>query len=176
MARLDANKFETPTPVQAGCIPPALEGRDVLATAQTGTGKTLGYLIPIVESLQKDEGRGALALIVLPTRELAMQVEDAFKTIRPNSRQSVALVVGGMNERPQLDAIRRGARLKITSSASWCGSTKSKCWCWTRLTGCSIWASSQPLHGSRPRCRPCIRRFATRRPSRARSKRWRINI
>ena len=53
MARLNANKFETPTPVQAGCIPPALEGRDVLATAQTGTGKTLGFLIPIMEMLQK---------------------------------------------------------------------------------------------------------------------------
>ena len=68
MARLDANKFVTPTPVQAGCIPPALEGRDVLATAQTGTGKTLGYLIPIVEMMQKAEGKGAQALICLPTR------------------------------------------------------------------------------------------------------------
>ena len=58
MARLDANNFEIPTPVQAGCIPPALEGRDVLATAQTGTGKTLGFLIPIVEMLQKTQGRG----------------------------------------------------------------------------------------------------------------------
>ena len=53
MARLNANNFVTPTPVQAGCIPPALEGRDVLATAQTGTGKTLSFLIPIVEMLQK---------------------------------------------------------------------------------------------------------------------------
>src|SRR5208282_2611248 len=77
LARLDQNKFETPTPVQAGCIPPALEGRDILATAQTGTGKTLGFLIPIVEMMQKNEARGpaAHALILLPTRELAMQVE-----------------------------------------------------------------------------------------------------
>jgi ATP-dependent RNA helicase RhlE len=115
MARLDANKFEIPTPVQAACIPPALEGHDVLATAQTGTGKTLGYLIPIIESLLKDEGKGAHALVVLPTRELAMQVEEAFKTVRSNSRQTVALVVGGMNERPQLDAIRRGARLIVAT-------------------------------------------------------------
>jgi len=82
MARLNANKFEIPTPVQAGCIPPALEGRDVLATAQTGTGKTLGFLIPIVEQMQKAETRGAQALILLPTRELAMQVEKAFRAIR----------------------------------------------------------------------------------------------
>ena len=116
MARLDANKFETPTPVQAGCIPPALEGRDVLATAQTGTGKTLGFLIPIVEMLQRTEDMNAAqALILLPTRELAMQVEKAFIAIRTSSQQTVALVVGGMAERSQLDAIRRGARLIVAT-------------------------------------------------------------
>jgi ATP-dependent RNA helicase RhlE len=115
MARLDANKFEIPTPVQAGCIPPALEGRDVLATAQTGTGKTLGFLIPIVEMLQKTEGRGAHALILLPTRELAMQVETAFRTIRSSNSQTVALVVGGMSEGAQLETIRRGARLIVAT-------------------------------------------------------------
>jgi ATP-dependent RNA helicase RhlE len=110
MARLNANKFETPTPVQAGAIPPALEGRDVLATAQTGTGKTLSFLIPIIEQLQKADTRGAQALILLPTRELAMQVEKAFRAIRTNSSQTVALVVGGLAEGSQLEAIRRGAR------------------------------------------------------------------
>ena len=115
MARLNANKFETPTPVQAGAIPPALEGRDVLATAQTGTGKTLSFLIPIVEMLQKAEGRGAHALIVLPTRELAMQVEKSFRTVRSSQSQSVALVVGGMAEQAQLDAIRRGARVIVAT-------------------------------------------------------------
>ena len=115
MARLDANKFEIPTPVQAGAIPPALEGRDVLATAQTGTGKTLSFLIPIVEMLQKTEGRGAHALILLPTRELAMQVETAFRAIRSSSSQTVALVVGGMSEGAQLEAVRRGARIIVAT-------------------------------------------------------------
>jgi ATP-dependent RNA helicase RhlE len=117
MARLDANNFEIPTPVQIGCIPPALEGRDVLATAQTGTGKTLGYLIPIVEMLQRAAARGpaAHALILLPTRELAMQVEQAFLAIRSSSEQTVALVVGGLAERSQLDAIRRGAKLIVAT-------------------------------------------------------------
>ena len=115
MARLDANKFEIPTPVQTACIPPALEGRDVLATAQTGTGKTLGFLIPIIEMMQKAEGKGAIALILLPTRELAMQVEQAFLAVRTSSAQSVALVVGGLAERSQLDAIRRGARLIVAT-------------------------------------------------------------
>lgn len=116
MTRLNANNFTTPTPVQAGAIPPALEGRDVLATAQTGTGKTLSFLIPIVEMLQKTQDRNAAqALILLPTRELAMQVEAAFKVIRTSPLQTVALVVGGMQERPQLDAIRRGARLIVAT-------------------------------------------------------------
>jgi len=116
MARLDANEFEIPTPVQIGCIPPALAGRDVLATAQTGTGKTLGFLIPIVELLQKTEARSAAqALILLPTRELAMQVEKAFRAVRTSSSQSVALVVGGLAEGSQLDAIRRGARLIVAT-------------------------------------------------------------
>jgi len=120
MARLNANKFEIPTPVQAGAIPPALEGRDVLATAQTGTGKTLSFLIPIIEMLQtpdsqRMEGLGAQALILLPTRELAMQVEQAFKAVRPSPVYSVGLVVGGMNERPQIEAIRRGVRLIVAT-------------------------------------------------------------
>ena len=117
MARLNTNNFVTPTPVQAGCIPPALEGRDVLATAQTGTGKTLGFLIPIVELLQKVEARGpaAHALILLPTRELAMQVEKAFRAIRTSSEQTVALVVGGLHEGSQLEAIRHGAKLIVAT-------------------------------------------------------------
>jgi ATP-dependent RNA helicase RhlE len=120
MARINANQFTIPTPVQAAAIPPALEGRDVLATAQTGTGKTLSFLIPIIEMLQKPEsqrmeGLGAQALIVLPTRELAMQVEKAFRAIRSNNTQTVALVVGGMSEHTQLDSIRRGARLIVAT-------------------------------------------------------------
>ena len=115
LAKIDANQFKTPTPVQAEAIPPALKGRDVLATAQTGTGKTLSFLIPIVEMLQKAEGRGAQALVVLPTRELAMQVEKAFRAIRSSHEQTVALVVGGMSESAQLQTIRQGARVIVAT-------------------------------------------------------------
>jgi ATP-dependent RNA helicase RhlE len=115
LARLNHNKFTTPTPVQSAAIPPALEGHDVLATAQTGTGKTLSFLIPIVEMIEKDRTQKAHALVLLPTRELAMQVEKAYRAIRPNSANMVALVVGGMTEGPQLDTIRRGARIIVAT-------------------------------------------------------------
>jgi ATP-dependent RNA helicase RhlE len=105
--------FITPTPVQAGAIPPALEGRDVLATAQTGTGKTLSFLIPLIERMPKD-ARGASALVLLPTRELAMQVLEAYRQLT-RSQGTAALVCGGLAEGPQLEAIRRGARLIVAT-------------------------------------------------------------
>ena len=104
--------FLTPTPVQAGAIPPALEGRDVLATAQTGTGKTLSFLIPLIERMP--QGKGCSALILLPTRELAMQVEQNYRRLT-GSYKSIALVVGGMAEGPQLQAIRNGARIIVAT-------------------------------------------------------------
>ncbi len=113
--RIASLTFITPTPVQSGAIPPALEGKDVLATAQTGTGKTLSFLIPILEKLAKTESRSATALILLPTRELAMQVEVAFRSLNTNPANTVALVVGGMAEGPQLQLIRRGARLIVAT-------------------------------------------------------------
>src|SRR6267143_1212375 len=70
--RLAAARFTTPTPVQAAAIPQALEGKDVLATAQTGTGKTLAFLIPVIEQLLKDKTPGIAALVLVPTREVAM--------------------------------------------------------------------------------------------------------
>jgi ATP-dependent RNA helicase RhlE len=105
-------KFVTPTPVQAGAIPPALEGQDVLATAQTGTGKTLSFLIPLVEKMQP--GKGPAALVLLPTRELAIQVVEAYKQLTRNYK-AAAVVVGGMAEGPQLQAIRNGARLIVAT-------------------------------------------------------------
>ena len=110
--RLAKANFITLTPVQVGAIPPALEGKDVLATAQTGTGKTLSFLIPIIEKLQKTQTKAASALILLPTRELAMQVQQACAQL---ISFPTALVVGGMAEGPQLDAIRRGSRLIVAT-------------------------------------------------------------
>ena len=108
----DAN-FIYPTPVQEAALPPALEGRDVLATAQTGTGKTLSFLIPLVERMSI-EPKETKALILLPTRELAMQVLDAWRDLTQGQGQA-ALVCGGLAEGPQLQSIRRGARLIVAT-------------------------------------------------------------
>jgi len=76
--RLTAAQFSTPTPVQAEAIPQALEGKDVIATAQTGTGKTLAFLIPVMERLAAQKAAGIAALVLVPTRELAMQVAAQY--------------------------------------------------------------------------------------------------
>src|SRR5271169_4792475 len=76
--RLAFAKFATPTPVQVAAIPQALEGKDVLATAQTGTGKTLAFLVPILEKLLRQTTPGIAALVLVPTRELAMQVVEQY--------------------------------------------------------------------------------------------------
>jgi len=111
--RLATFNFIHPTPVQAAAIPPALEGRDILATAQTGTGKTLSFLVPLIERTPH-AGRGAAALILLPTRELAMQVLEAWNHLMPGKNTAV-LVCGGLAEGPQLAALRRGPRLIVAT-------------------------------------------------------------
>jgi ATP-dependent RNA helicase RhlE len=121
-ARLTAAGFVTPTPVQAGAIPPALEGDDILATASTGTGKTLSFLIPMIERLEEisvPSTRGkrspVLALILLPTRELAMQVLEAFHKICPTLKSDAVLVCGGLSENTQIEQITRGPRLIVAT-------------------------------------------------------------
>jgi ATP-dependent RNA helicase RhlE len=100
--------FINPTPVQAAALPPALEGRDILATAQTGTGKTLSFLIPMLERMASGN-KDTKALVLLPTRELAMQVMQAWRDLA-QGHGNAALVCGGLPEGPQLTSIRRGAR------------------------------------------------------------------
>jgi len=111
--QLAAANFVHPTPVQAAALPPALEGRDVLATAQTGTGKTLSFLIPLVERMAAG-AKDAKALILLPTRELAMQVLDTWRDLT-QGHANAALVCGGLAEAPQLADIRKGARLIVAT-------------------------------------------------------------
>ncbi len=113
--RIAASGFSVPTPVQVAAIPHALDGKDVLATASTGTGKTLAFLIPIIERLMKEKTPGIAALVLVPTRELAMQVVDVYDALRGNKLTPAALVVGGLSEGQQLRAIRHGARLVVAT-------------------------------------------------------------
>src|ERR1700685_1153352 len=113
--RLSSAGFSIPTPVQAAAIPTALAGKDVLATAQTGTGKTLAFLIPIIERLLQDKTPGIAALVLVPTRELAMQVVEQYNVLRGKQLTPAALVVGGLSEGAQLNALRNGARLVVAT-------------------------------------------------------------
>jgi len=113
--RLSFAGFSIPTPVQAAAIPQALAGKDVLATAQTGTGKTLAFLIPIMEQLLQQSAAGIAALVLVPTRELAMQVADQYDALRGKQLSPAALVVGGLPEGPQLRAIRNRARIVVAT-------------------------------------------------------------
>jgi ATP-dependent RNA helicase RhlE len=114
--KLAAAEFTTPPPIQEQAIPPAMEGKDVLATAQTGTGKTLAFLIPIIERLQeKSAVPGVRALVLLPTRELAMQVNQEYEKLRTKSLRKAALVMGGASEKNQIHALRTGSQLVIAT-------------------------------------------------------------
>src|SRR6202035_4281352 len=113
--RLANAQFITPTPIQAQAIPCALEGKDVLATAQTGTGKTLAFLIPVIAHLLQEKAGGIAALVLVPTRELAMQVVEQYNALRGKQLSPAALVVGGLPEAKQLSAIRAGARLVVAT-------------------------------------------------------------
>jgi len=116
---LRRNCFFDLTPVQAQAIPAALNGADVVATAQTGTGKTLAFLLPIIEKLLKPCAAGSKdairGLILSPIRELAIQIADAFAKLTANTALRSVVVVGGVSEQTQLNALRRGAQLVIAT-------------------------------------------------------------
>ncbi len=113
--------FDQPTPVQAQAIPPALAGQDVVATAQTGTGKTLAFLLPLLQSLEGGRGKdGIKALILSPTRELAIQTHEAFTQVAAGTGIKAAIAVGGVGEGPQLRAVRQGAQVLIATPGRLC--------------------------------------------------------
>jgi ATP-dependent RNA helicase RhlE len=114
-ANLAKHGFVQPTPVQAESIPGALAGRDIVATAQTGTGKTLAFVIPMLERLANKRPGTIEAVVLSPTRELAMQIEAAFSALAAGTKIHAATVVGGVNEHSQLKAIRNGAQVLIAT-------------------------------------------------------------
>ena len=113
--KLAAAQFITLTPIQERAIEPALEGKDVIGTAQTGTGKTLAFLIPVIEMLRKEPSGQANALVLLPTRELAMQVHEQYEQLRSKGMPKAALVIGGVSEKTQIQGLRAGSSLIIAT-------------------------------------------------------------
>jgi superfamily II DNA/RNA helicase len=109
--------FTTPTAIQAGAIPPALHRKDVLGLAQTGSGKTAAFVLPMLTLLEKGRARARMprTLILEPTRELAAQVQEAFETLGKLHNLSVALLIGGVAFEPQALKIDRGADVVIAT-------------------------------------------------------------
>ena len=111
--------YTEPTPIQAAAIPEVLTGRDVIGIAQTGTGKTAAFVLPILTKLASATGagkRGGMkALIVAPTRELVVQIEENVRAYAKHLPLRMATVFGGVSERPQIAALRSGVELVVAT-------------------------------------------------------------
>jgi superfamily II DNA/RNA helicase len=114
---IEATGYTEPTPIQAGAIKPALEGRDVLGIAQTGTGKTAAFTLPMITLLAKGRARARMprSLVLCPTRELAAQVAENFDTYAKGSRLTKALLIGGVSFKEQDKLIDRGVDVLIAT-------------------------------------------------------------
>ena len=114
----DAN-YKTPTPIQAQAIPLLMDGFDLLGVAQTGTGKTAAFTLPLLHNLEEDDKKAASrrprALILAPTRELVIQITDSIKTYGRHMRFKQFAVLGGVGHRPQIDALRRGVDILVAT-------------------------------------------------------------
>ena len=112
-AGIQAVGFETPTPIQRQAIPHVLNGRDVLGLAQTGTGKTAAFMLPILQHLTKGPLRRVRALIVAPTRELAEQIHQTAVDLGQKTKVRSVAIYGGVGKQPQVNALRRGAEIVV---------------------------------------------------------------
>ncbi len=114
---IEESGYETPTPIQEGAIPPALEGRDVLGIAQTGTGKTASFTLPMITLLARGRARARMprSLVLCPTRELAAQVAENFDTYAKHLKLTKALLIGGVSFKEQDALIDRGVDVLIAT-------------------------------------------------------------
>ncbi|MEK7511823.1 MAG: DEAD/DEAH box helicase [Patescibacteria group bacterium] len=109
---LEQLKFTKPTAIQHQCIPLAVEGKDLVGIAQTGTGKTLAFAIPMIQKLAENKGQG---LILLPTRELALQVNEVLQTLGKSIGLRTAVVIGGASSSQQLQLLRRHPHIVVST-------------------------------------------------------------
>lgn len=115
LAGVESLGFSTPTPVQAGAIPEVLAGRDVVASAQTGTGKTAAFALPTLQRIAGKTGKGPHALVVTPTRELAAQIDDVVKVVCQKTGQRAVIVMGGAKFDKQIAALEKGCDLLVAT-------------------------------------------------------------
>ncbi len=107
--------YTIPTPIQQKAIPPILNGQDVMGIAQTGTGKTAAYVLPIIMRLKYAQGENARALIISPTRELAMQIEENIKTFATNTDLRVVVLYGGLGPKTQIENLNKGVDILVAT-------------------------------------------------------------
>jgi ATP-dependent RNA helicase RhlE len=107
--------YETPTPIQQQAIPAVLAGRDVLAGAQTGTGKTAGFVLPLLQKLGKSQGRLPRVLVLTPTRELAAQIAQSAKDYGAHKNLRTQVIFGGVGEQPQINGLRSGCDILVAT-------------------------------------------------------------
>jgi len=120
-SNLAKHGFTELTPVQAQTIEPALAGTDLVATAQTGTGKTLAFVLPLIHLLGKlPPQTGIRSVILTPTRELAMQIHEVFVKMAAGTGIQATVVVGGVSERTQLNSIRKGSQVLLATPGRLC--------------------------------------------------------
>ena len=117
LSALEEQGYTRPSPIQEKAIPPALEGRDVLGCAQTGTGKTCAFAAPILQRLSAApvKGRPIRALILTPTRELAIQIGDSFQAYGSHLSLRHAVIFGGVGQNPQVEALNRGVDILVAT-------------------------------------------------------------
>src|SRR4030043_259761 len=112
-AGITAAGYVSPTPIQVQAIPPVMEGRDVVGLAQTGTGKTAAFVLPILHRLMQGGRRHVRALVMAPTRELAEQTHEAIGTLGCRTGLKSVTVYGGVGFNPQVDKLKRGAEIVV---------------------------------------------------------------
>ena len=175
---IEASNYETATPVQEQVIPPIMEGRDVIASAQTGTGKTAAFLLPVMNNLLKNHVDGQVgALVIVPTRELAIQISQHMEGLSYFTHLSSIAIYGGndaQNFVAEKKALQMGADIIVCTpgrmiahlNMGYVNMKGLQFLYWMKRTGCSIWDSRMILIRSSKPCPGSVKIYCSPQPCR----------